>query len=228
VSTGSRYGAWHGRQRRIVLLGETSTHPGPFRPAPEGVLLSTGGSFPMSPIAIVVIAFGMSADAFAAALGKGAALDRPPLGEALRCGLIFGVVEAATPVVGWTLGLAAAGAYLAADHWIAFAVLAAIGAKMIHDGWRRSGDAAKPKRHSTRLLVLTAIGTSIDALAIGVSLALLGVGIAATAGAIGLATFAMTTLRILLGRVLGDRYGRIAETVGGAGLILIGVKILAG
>lgn len=181
----------------------------------------------MSPIAIIVIALAMSADAFAAALGKGAALDRPPLGEALRCGLIFGIVEALTPIVGWTAG-AAAGAYLVADQWIAFAVLAAIGAKMIHDGLRRAADEEKPRRHSTRLLVLTAIGTSIDALAVGVSLALLGSGILAPAVAIGLATFTMTTLGILLGRVLGPRYGRVAETLGGAGLIAIGVKILVG
>jgi putative Mn2+ efflux pump MntP len=183
----------------------------------------------MSPIAILVIAFSMSADAFAAALGKGAALDRPPLGEAMRCGLIFGLVETAMPVIGWAAGAAAgASAYLAADQWVAFAVLAAIGGKMIHNGLRRADDEKKPKRHSARLLVLTAIGTSIDALAVGVSLALLGVGIIATALAIGLATFTMTTCGILLGRVLGERYGRLAETLGGAGLIAIGVKILLG
>jgi putative Mn2+ efflux pump MntP len=76
--------------------------------------------------------------------------------------------------------------------------------------------------------VLTAIGTSIDALAIGVTLALLGVGIVAPALAIGMATFAMTTFGILLGRVLGDRYGRIAEILGGSALIAIGVKIAMG
>lgn len=183
----------------------------------------------MNPLAIIVIAFSMSADAFAAALAKGAALDRPAFGEALRCGLIFGLVEAITPVIGWTLGIVVdAGAYLTADRWIAFAVLAVIGIKMIHDGlWRAAGDE-KPKRHSTRLLIATAIGTSIDALAIGVSLALLGIGIVATATAIGLATFMMTTLGILLGRALGGRYGRLAETLGGAGLIAVGVKILLG
>lgn len=183
----------------------------------------------MSIFATIVIAFSMSADAFAAALGKGAALDRPPLGEALRCGAIFGTVEALTPVIGWAAGTAAGvGAYLTADRWVAFAVLAAIGAKMIHDGLRRSPAVAKPRRHSARLLVLTAIGTSIDALAVGVSLALLGVGIVAPAIGIGLATFAMTTFGIMVGRALGERYGRLAETLGGAGLIAIGVKILLG
>jgi putative Mn2+ efflux pump MntP len=182
----------------------------------------------MSPIAIVVIAFSMSADAFAAALGKGAALERPPFGEAVRCGLIFGLVETAMPVLGWAVGAAASDAIGAIDKWVAFAVLAAIGVKMVHDGWRRSAEAEKPRRHSTRLLVLTAVGTSIDALAVGVSLALLGFAIVAPAVAIGLATFLMTTFGILLGRVLGGRYGRVAEIAGGAGLIAVGVKILAG
>jgi len=86
----------------------------------------------MNPFAIIVIALSMSADAFAAALAKGATLDRPPLGEALRCGLIFGLIEAITPVIGWILGAAVnTGGYLAADRWVAFAVVAAIGAKIL-------------------------------------------------------------------------------------------------
>ncbi len=183
----------------------------------------------MTPFAIIAIAFSMSADAFAAALGKGAALDRPQLAEALRCGLIFGLVEAVTPMLGWGLGTAVnTASSLGIDRWIAFATLAVIGLKMIHDGLHRAADSQKPKRHSTWLLVATAIGTSIDALAIGLSLALLGLGIIAAAGAIGAATFLMTTLGILLGRALGSRYGRLAETIGGAGLIAIGVKIAVG
>ena len=182
----------------------------------------------MSLLSIVVLAFSMSADAFAAALGKGSALDRPPFGEALRCGLIFGLVEAATPVVGWAAGSAASSYIAAIDRWLALAVLGIIGIKMIWDGSRRPAEAAKPKRHPTRLLVATAIGTSIDALAVGVTLALLDVGIMMPALAIGLATFAMTTLGILLGRVLGEKYGRIAEILGGTALLAIGIKIALG
>lgn len=183
----------------------------------------------MTPFAIAVIAFSMSTDAFAAALGKGAALDRPQLTEALRCGLIFGLVETATPVIGWTLGtVVSTASSLGIDRWVAFAVLAAIGGKMIYDGVNRTAASQKPKRHATWLLIATAIGTSIDALAIGLSLALLGLGIIMTAGAIGAATFTMTTLGILLGRGLGSRYGRLAETAGGTGLIAVGVKIALG
>src|SRR5438309_6961981 len=75
----------------------------------------------------VVLAFSMSADAFAAALGKGAALERPRLSEALRTGFVFGITEAITPVMGWAAGIAASSYITAIDHWIAFALLAAIG-----------------------------------------------------------------------------------------------------
>lgn len=188
-------------------------------------MLLWSGEPVMSFLAIVVLAFSMSADAFAAALGKGAVLDCPPFGEALRCGLVFGLVEALTPVIGWTAGTAASGYIGAVDRWVALAALAAIGAKMIWDGWRRPAEAAKPKRHSLRLLVVTAIGTSIDAMAVGVTLALFDIGIVAPALAIGMATFAMTTLGILIGRIVGERYGRVAEILGGTALIAIGVKI---
>src|SRR5438132_2076947 len=174
----------------------------------------------------VVLAFSMSADAFAAALGKGAALERPCLSEALRTGFVFGVIEAITPVIGWAAGLAASGYITAIDHWIAFALLAAIGAKMIWESARRPDERRKPNRHSLKILVATAIGTSIDAMAVGVTLAFIEADIVATALAIGCATFLMATLGILIGRFIGDKFGRIAEAVGGIGLIVIGAKIL--
>jgi putative Mn2+ efflux pump MntP len=180
----------------------------------------------MNLLAIVVLAFSMSADAFAAALGKGSALDRPRLGDALRVGLVFGIVEAITPVIGWAAGLAASAYITAIDHWIAFALLSAVGGKMIWDSMRRPAEQARQQPHSFGLLMMTAIGTSIDAMAVGVTLAFLNANIVMTALAIGLATFVMTTIGILLGRILGEKFGRIAETLGGAGLILIGTKIL--
>jgi len=180
----------------------------------------------MNLFAVVVLAFSMSADAFAAALGKGAVLHRPRLGEAFRTGLVFGIVEAITPVIGWAAGLAASVYIAAIDHWIAFGLLAVIGGKMIWDSVRRPLEEERPNRHSTGLLLMTAIGTSVDAMAVGVTLAFLDVNIVTTALAIGLATFVMTTVGILLGRFIGERFGRVAETLGGVGLILIGTKIL--
>jgi len=180
----------------------------------------------MNPFSTIILALSMSTDAFAAALGKGAVLDRPRLGDALRVGLVFGIVEAITPVIGWAAGFAASAYIAAIDHWIAFALLSAIGGKMFWDGMRRPNEQAKPRRHSFGLLLTTAIGTSIDAMAVGVTLAFLNANIIVIALAIGLTTFVMTTIGILLGRVLGGKFGRIAEILGGVGLILIGAKIL--
>ena len=181
----------------------------------------------MTPLAIVLLAFSMSSDAFAAALGKGALLLRPSVGEALRTGVIFGTVEAITPVIGWAAGRAASGYIAAFDHWIAFGLLAAIGAKMIWDSIRRPEGTERPRQHSFSDLVVTAVGTSIDAMAVGVTLALLDADIVINALAIGMATFAMTTMGVLFGRFLGGRFGRFAEAAGGVGLLLIGTKILA-
>jgi putative Mn2+ efflux pump MntP len=178
-------------------------------------------------IPVILLAFSMSTDAFAAALGKGAALNRPRFSEALRVGLIFGTIEAITPLIGWVLGRAASGYIEAFDHWIAFGFLAGIGIKMIWDSFQRDAEEEKPQRHSFAVLALTAIGTSIDALAVGVTLALIDANILVNALAIGAATFTMTTLGVMVGRTLGARFGKYAEGAGGIVLIVIGGLILA-
>jgi len=180
----------------------------------------------MSILPVIFLAFSMSADAFAAALGKGTRLDRPGWGEALRTGAIFGGIEATTPVIGWAAGRAASRYIEAFDHWIAFGLLAAIGGKMIRDAVRRHAEEEKPRSHSFLALALTAIGTSIDALAVGAMLALVGASILVNALAIGAATFLMTTIGVMAGRMLGEKFGRYAEAAGGAILIAIGTKIL--
>jgi manganese efflux pump family protein len=192
----------------------------------EGVLLSSGTSAPMNLTATLVLALSMSADAFAAALGKGAALANPRLNEALRAGLIFGTVEAITPAIGWAAGVSASRYIGAFDHWVAFIVLAVIGGKMLWESARRPEGKQKPTQHSLAVLVSTAIGTSIDAMAVGVTLALMEANIVVAALAIGGTTFALATLGIMLGRLIGARLGRIAEAGGGIMLILIGAKIL--
>lgn len=168
----------------------------------------------------------MSSDAFAAALGKGARLDRPGLGEALRTGLIFGGIETLTPLIGWALGRAASGYIEAFDHWIAFGLLLVIGGKMIWESLQRGETEEKPSSHSLAVLALTAVGTSIDALAVGVTLALIDANIIVNALAIGAATFTMVTIGVLFGRYLGEKFGRYAEAAGGVILIAIGLKIL--
>jgi putative Mn2+ efflux pump MntP len=181
----------------------------------------------MNLVPVILVAFSMSTDAFAAALGKGAALDRPTFREALRTGLIFGTIEATTPVIGWAMGRAASRYVETFDHWVAFAILAGIGIKMIWDSFQRDEAEERPQRHSFPVLALTAIGTSIDALAIGVTLALIDANILVNALAIGAATFTMTTIGVMVGRYLGTRFGKYAEGAGGIVLIVIGGLILA-
>lgn len=182
----------------------------------------------MTPGAIVILSLSMSADAFAAAVGRGAA-HRPSLAEALRAGLVFGIIEAVSPVIGWSLGLVAAGLVQKIDHWIAFILLAGVGAHMIWHGFG-GGLANQPSaaRSAGRLaLVATAVGTSIDAAAVGVGLAFIGVNIWIIALSIGLTTFTLTTLGMLIGATAGARVGRRAEILGGLALIGIGTFILA-
>lgn len=181
----------------------------------------------MNALSTLFIAFAMSTDAFAAAVCKGASLQRPKLGEALRIGIIFGTIETLTPLIGWGLGSAAAPLVEAWDHWIAFALLGGLGLHMIHAGMTGSDTPAlKPERHGFWRLALTAVGTSIDALAIGAGLAFLDADIWVVALAIGCATTFMVTLGVMLGRVLGDVAGRRAEAAGGFVLIAIGCAIL--
>jgi putative Mn2+ efflux pump MntP len=175
----------------------------------------------------VPIALAMSTDAFAAAVGKGAALHKPQLREALRTGLIFGVIEALTPAIGWALGQVAAPYVSAWDHWIAFVLLSVLGLRMMREGMSAPEiEVSKPGKHSFWLLAVTGFATSIDAMVVGVGLAFMDADIVATAAAIGLATLIMVTLGVMVGRVLGIVVGKRAEVVGGVILIAIGCLIL--
>jgi len=174
-----------------------------------------------------MLAVAMSTDAFAAAVGKGAALDKPRFSEALRSGAIFGSIEATTPLIGWLLGIGAASYVRTVDHWIAFALLGGIGLFMIRAGLGREVEVdTKASRHSFWMLAATGLGTSIDAMAVGVGLAFVDVDIVTVAAAIGATTFVAVTLGVMLGRVLGSVAGKRAELAGGALLILIGSTIL--
>jgi manganese efflux pump family protein len=182
----------------------------------------------MNLLATAALALAMSTDAFAVAVGKGAALQRPHLREALRTGAIFGVIEGLTPVIGWALGHWAAPYVQAWDHWIAFTLLGVLGLRMMREGLSGADDDEddKPTSHGFWLLAITGFATSIDAMAVGVGLAFIDANIVTTAGAIGLSTFIMVTLGVMVGRGLGKLVGKRAEVVGGLVLIAIGSLIL--
>lgn len=183
----------------------------------------------MNAYAIILLALGMSMDAFAASMGKGATLHKPKFSEAIRTGLIFGVIETLTPLIGWGLGMLASRFVLEWSHWVAFVLLVFLGGRMIIEGFRGNDDdecGEPPHRHGFWLLVTTAIATSLDAMAVGVGLAFLQVNIIVMALSIGCATFTMSTLGMMIGRFIGPLLGKRAEILGGIVLIGIGAEIL--
>ena len=183
----------------------------------------------MNPIALLLLALSMSTDAFAVAICKGSSLNNSRFFEALRMGLIFGLMEAVTPLIGWSIGNIAAYYADAWGHWIAFVLLVALGLHMLHEGLNPCEEAVEQSsRHSFLKIALIAFGTSIDAMAMGASLAFVEVNIFLAAGLIGLATTVMVTLGVMLGRVAGAMFGHKAEIVGGLTLIVIGTWILSG
>lgn len=172
----------------------------------------------------------LSVDAFAAAVGKGAASQRNRWRDALRVGAIFGFFEAVTPAIGWAIGLALSTWIAAVDHWIAFFLLLGVGGHMIHAATKASrGDAgAEPRADANSFvrLIVTALATSIDATAVGVSLAVMQVNILTACLVIGGVTTVVATLGVMLGKHAGSYIGRYAEMLGGVALIVIGGSIL--
>lgn len=176
----------------------------------------------MTLAAIIILAFAMSTDAFAVAIAMGARRNHIPFSEALKTGLLFGLIEGVTPLVGWALGSIAASYVESWDHWIAFVLLGGLGLRMMHEGMQapETGEEAAPR--AFWLLALTGFATSIDALVVGAGLAFTDTGILQPALAIGLATLSMVTLGMLVGRRIGAVFGKRAEVFGGLVLIAIG------
>lgn len=181
----------------------------------------------------LILAFSLSMDSFAAALGTGACLRRPGLWEAVRVGACFGGVQLAMPLIGFALGLTFATVVQEVDHWIAFLLLLGVGGKMVweslfgDDGDEDADRAGCGGRTALGPLMLTAVATSIDAAAVGVSLAVVDVDIVSVCLLIGAVTFGLSSGGVLMGRAAGPLLGRRAELIGGLGLVAIGVKILA-
>jgi putative Mn2+ efflux pump MntP len=184
----------------------------------------------MSIFALVLIAFAMSSDAFAASISKGVQLKSPRFINALKMGLIFGVVEGITPIIGWAIGSAGSAYVQEIDHWIAFTLLFLLGLHMVYVSFKQEDEeiAANPvsQKRALATTILTALGTSIDAMTVGVTFAFLEVNIFIAALLIGLATTLMVTIGALLGTSLGAIVGKRAEAFGGIILMLIGSWIL--
>ena len=184
----------------------------------------------MTLVEIFLVGVGLSMDAFAVAICKGLAMPRVNRKQTLLIGLYFGVFQAVMPLTGWLLGSQFARRVTKMAPWIAFVLLAWIGGSMIRESLskKEEEEKAEPAELRHRELLMLAIATSIDALAVGVSFSMveLTVPIYAAAILIGCTTFAISVAGVFVGNLFGARYKNRAELVGGAILILIGLKIL--
>ncbi len=185
-------------------------------------------------IGLFGIAVGLSMDAFAVAVCKGLGMKRVDVRQAVVIALFFGAFQGLMPLVGWALGTQFERFITPVDHWIAFALLAFIGAKMLWDGLHGEGceecgrdaaQASSPKL-DLRELVMLSVATSIDALAVGITFAFLRVDIGLSAALIGTTTFLLSFMGVAVGNRFGARFERPATFAGGVVLILIGTKIL--
>jgi len=178
---------------------------------------------------LVLIAIGLSMDAFAVALCKGLSMRRIHYGQALVIALFFGVFQGIMPLIGWFLGTQFAAYITPVDHWVAFALLAYIGGKMIWDALHESDEGAAcevDQRLDIKELFIMAVATSIDALAVGITFAFLQVDILPAVLLIAGITFGLSFIGVVIGNRFGNRFQRKAEIAGGVVLILIGIKIL--
>lgn len=179
----------------------------------------------MNIIEILIIAVGVSMDAFAVAICKGLSVREINWKQALCVALWFGGFQALMPVAGYYLGVGFADIVSAVDHWIAFVLLTVIGGNMLKESFSKEALRIDAD-FSARTMFAMAVATSIDALAIGVSLAFLRVNIWESVSIIGVTTALFSAVGLYIGNAFGSRYKSKAEFSGGIILILMGVKIL--
>ena len=184
----------------------------------------------MGIVELLLLAVGLSMDAFAVSVCKGLGMKKVSLKAQCTCGVWFGGFQALMPLVGFLLGTLFAAAIQAVDHWIAFALLALIGVNMLREALEKHDcDCCKESSAdlSVKTMFVMAIATSIDALAVGISLAMAGnVNIVLAVVLIGVTTFLLSALGVKIGNIFGIRFEKKAQCAGGVILVLLGVKIL--
>ena len=178
---------------------------------------------------LLLLALGVSMDAFAVSICKGLAMKKAGLKEGLTCGVWFGGFQALMPLIGFFLGTLFADAIEAVDHWVAFVLLGLIGFNMLKEAFSKDCDCCEGHDAdlSVKTMFVMAVATSIDALAVGISLAMAGnVNIFAAVVLIGAFTCGMSAVGVKIGNVFGSRFEKKAQAAGGFILVALGVKIL--
>lgn len=178
-------------------------------------------------IQAVMLGFALAMDAFSVSVSDGILLGKIKLKNAAKIALFFGFFQFLMPVLGYLAGTTFSGIIEAYDHWVAFALLGIIGAKMLFEAFGdKDEDEPKTNPLCLKTLLILAIATSIDALAVGVTFATINTPVLISSAIIGVVTFFISLSGVYLGGKCGDIFGNKAEIAGGVILILIGAKIL--
>lgn len=180
----------------------------------------------MGLVGLFMTAVGLSMDAFAVAICKGLSMKRVGFVKALIVGLYFGIFQAVMPLIGYMLGTQFEDMISVVSKWVAFALLALIGGKMIKESFDKRGDKLEDESLTFKAMLPLALATSIDALAAGMAFALLRVDIVPVVSFIGVTTLLLSMLGVKMGHVFGSRFKSEAELVGGVVLVIMGLKIL--
>ena len=180
----------------------------------------------MSIIEIALIGVGLAMDAFAVSICKGLAMRRMNYKKDIIIAAFFGVFQALMPALGYVLGTTFANKIAAIDHWIAFILLALIGANMIKEALSSDDDECQDDSLRLGDLIMLSIATSIDALAVGITFAFFNVSLLLSVSMIGIITFIICVIGVKVGNVFGEKYKSKAELAGGLILIVMGAKIL--
>ena len=180
----------------------------------------------MSVVQIILIALALAMDSFAVSIACGIAIKHSKIKHALIMAAWFGGFQALMPFLGWFLGLRLRSFTANLDHWIAFALMAFLGGKMVYESFKIESQERKTNPFASHMLLILSIATSIDALAAGISFAVLKMDIIAPIMIIGVITFAITFAGVLIGERGGHFFEKKIELAGGLVLIAIGLKIL--
>lgn len=173
-----------------------------------------------------ILAIGLSMDAFAVAMCKGACYGKSHQQASPIIAISFGFFQALMPFIGYLLGSSFMESIQSVDHFIAFGLLLFLGLKLIKEALESKGEELVCTPLGLGELLMLSIATSIDALAAGIALAALTVNIWKAVAGIGVVTFLLSYLGVEIGRRFGSRFQSKAQFTGGAVLILIGLKVL--
>lgn len=184
----------------------------------------------MPPVQIMLLSFGVAADAFACSIARGTTIRVNAFKRSLILAAVFGIFQAVMPVLGWIIGyfFAEINVIAAIDHWVAFGLLTVVGIKVIWDAFHPDVADTPFDNGAVQLKPALILGfaTSIDALAVGMGLAFAHAPIVQVALVMGLLTFLLSLLGAWIGHHGGGRFGKWATLGGGLVLIVLGGNIL--